>query len=165
MYSESELDEISKFYWLQKKLWDELDVEKNKDRILNDYTEDVTEGKDDADVTSTLAARCQKMLSQKSKYSYKRYLDFTNENHLYRIFGEFYGLEVASENCQFDSNLPLFIETLNYYIKQTTLAPVYQEILDLKLKKIRNIKIVEIVNPKWGKSYTPNYISTINICK
>lgn len=126
-YSEQELEDISKFYWEQKKLWDS-----NKD-----------------------------MTARESKYAYKRYLDFTNPEHLYHIFGEFYGLEAASENSQFDSNLPYFLETLNYYIKQTELAPVYQEILDLKLKKIRNIEIVEIINPKWGKSYTPNYISTI----
>lgn len=41
------------------------------------------------------------------------------------------------------------------------LTDLQREILDAKLKHDKNIDIAIRVNKKWGKSYTPNYISTI----
>jgi hypothetical protein len=38
---------------------------------------------------------------------------------------------------------------------------VQREILDMKIRKVKNIDIADIINKKWGKSYTANYISTI----
>ena len=35
----------------------------------------------------------------------------------------------------------------------------YSEILDMKIRKVKNIDIADIINKKWGKSYTANYIS------
>ena len=34
-------------------------------------------------------------------------------------------------------------------------------IKNMKMKKVRNTEIAATVNKKWGKNYTPNYISTI----
>jgi hypothetical protein len=31
----------------------------------------------------------------------------------------------------------------------------------MKIRKVKNIDIADIINKKWGKSYTANYISTI----
>ena len=53
------------------------------------------------------------------------------------------------------------MRTLEYYIERAELSELQQHILDLKLKKVRNVDIAFEVNKKWGKSYTPNYISTI----
>ena len=41
------------------------------------------------------------------------------------------------------------------------LTDIQREILDLKIKKVRNQDIAKYVNGKYGKGYTANYISTI----
>lgn len=53
------------------------------------------------------------------------------------------------------------MRTLNFYVERAELTEVQREILDLKLKKVTNVDIAAEVNKKWGKTYTPNYISTI----
>ena len=41
------------------------------------------------------------------------------------------------------------------------MSEVQREILDMKIRKEKNIDIADKINKKWGKSYTANYISTI----
>jgi hypothetical protein len=53
------------------------------------------------------------------------------------------------------------MRTLTFYIERAELSVLHQEILDLKLRKMKNTDIAISINKKWGKSYTPNYISTI----
>jgi len=60
-----------------------------------------------------------------------------------------------------DSNLNKLLDTLKYYIEMTDLTEAQREILDLKINKIKNQDIADIINKKYGKSYTANYISTI----
>ena len=60
-----------------------------------------------------------------------------------------------------DSTLSNLLKTLKYYISLTTLSDIQQEILDLKIKKVKNQDIADYINNKYGKSYTANYISTI----
>ena len=53
------------------------------------------------------------------------------------------------------------MRTLDWYINAADLTELQRDILDMKIKKKRNVDIAEEVNKKWGKSYTTNYISTI----
>lgn len=90
-----------------------------------------------------------------------RYLDFRNEEHIYQLLSIYWDLKDAAERAEYDSNLPALVRTLDFYIERAELTEVQQEILDLKLSKIKNVDIADKVNEHWYKSYTPNYISTI----
>ena len=52
-------------------------------------------------------------------------------------------------------------DTLQYYISEANLNPIYTEILNLKRNKISNHNISQYINQKFQKHYTENYISTI----
>jgi uncharacterized protein with PIN domain len=53
------------------------------------------------------------------------------------------------------------LDTLNFYVERAELSELQQEILDLKMRKVKNEDIAIQINKKYGKTYTPNYISTI----
>ena len=100
------------------------------------------------------------------KQSYKPgpnqcYIDFRNLEHVYEMFQQFFELDDAAGVAELESNLPALMETLRFYTEQAELTELQREILDMKLKKVKNTDIALEVNKKWGKSYTPNYISTI----
>lgn len=86
------------------------------------------------------------------------YFDFTNLDHVYNLLLQFSDLE--EENFERLEDRSLF-KTLNFYIENAEFDEVQSLILDLKIKKTPNQKIADIVNPKFNKSYTANYISTI----
>ena len=89
-------------------------------------------------------------------------IDLTNVQHLYMILGEYKEMRDASlEKEVWDNNTKMLLDTVDYYIAQADLAPLQREILDYKLKKDKNFDICGRINKKWGKNYTPNYISTI----
>ena len=89
------------------------------------------------------------------------YIDFRNLEHVYEMFQLFFELEDAAGAAELESNLPALMETLQFYIDQAELSELQREILDLKLKKVKNVDIAIQINKKWHKTYTPNYISTI----
>ena len=89
------------------------------------------------------------------------YIDFRELEHVYHLFQLFFDLEDAAEMADIESNLPALMRTLKFYTDMADLSELQREILDLKLKKEKNIDIADLVNKKWGKSYTANYISTI----
>ena len=89
------------------------------------------------------------------------YIDFRELEHVYEMFDQFYGLQDAAVGADFESNLPNLMKTLEFYMERADLSEVQREILDLKLKKVTNGDIASEINKKWGKTYTPNYISTI----
>ena len=100
------------------------------------------------------------------KESYKptaqqKYIDFRELEHVYQLFQMFFDLENAAVIAEMESNLPSLMTTLKFYTDQAELSEVQREILDLKLRKVKNIDIADQINKKWGKSYTANYISTI----
>ena len=110
-------------------------------------------------------------LDEVSKYYWKKkeyqpspnqfFLDFRNLEHVYEIFRLFFELDGAASCAELESTLPALMETLQFYIEQAELSEPQKEILDLKLRKVKNTDIAQMINTKWGKSYTPNYISTI----
>lgn len=100
------------------------------------------------------------------KKSAKFYFDFGDEEHLYALFGVLDELEEAynAAEANFDSNLGDFLDTLYCYWKLARLEPILEDILRLKIKKNTNQQIADFINKKYGKSYKPNYISTL-YCK
>lgn len=89
------------------------------------------------------------------------YIDFRDLEHVYGMFQMFFELDDAASVAESESNLPALMETLNFYIEQAELSELHKEILDMKLRKVKNVDIAIAINSKWKKSYTPNYISTI----
>ena len=101
-----------------------------------------------------------------SKKKYKptgqqRYIDFRELEHVYEMFQMYFELDDAAAFAELESNLPALMKTLYFYVEQAELTELQREILDMKLKKVKNTDIALEVNKKWQKSYTPNYISTI----
>ena len=113
----------------------------------------------------------EEMLTEISKYYWEKkaykpgtnqqYIDFRNLEHVYEMFQLFFELDDAAEAAEMESNLPALMDTLRFYMDQAELTELQREILDMKLKKVKNVDIALEVNKKWNKSYTPNYISTI----
>lgn len=91
------------------------------------------------------------------------YIDFRELEHVYQLFLSFFDLEDAADGAdvRLESNLRELLDTLVFYIERAELTDLQKEILDMKMKKVRNTEIAATVNKKWGKNYTPNYISTI----
>ena len=91
----------------------------------------------------------------------QQYTDFRELEHVYEMFQMFFELDDAAAVAEMESNLPALMETLNFYIEQAELSEIQKEILDMKLRKVKNVDIAIEINKKWKKTYTPNYISTI----
>ena len=88
----------------------------------------------------------------------QRFFDFTELEHVYQLFQQLFELEEGNEENQ---NTTALITTLKYYLEFAELSEAQTRILDLKIKKVRNQDIANLVNDEFGKSYTANYISTI----
>ena len=99
--------------------------------------------------------------SKKEQSRPQLFFDFGELEHVYELFGQLVELEEELDALPLESNLGKLITTLKYYIALTDLTEAHQEILDLKINKQKNQDIADIINKKYGKSYTANYISTI----
>lgn len=86
------------------------------------------------------------------------YFDFCDLENVYGLFQELCELEDGQELSE---NTEFLVRTLRFYIEFAELSEAQREILDLKIKKVKNQDIADFVNRKYGKSYTANYISTI----
>ena len=99
--------------------------------------------------------------SKKSESRPAIFFDFRNLEHIYELFGQLNELEESISALPVNSNLSKLLDTLKYYIEMTDLTEAQREILDLKINKTKNQDIADIINKKYDKSYTANYISTI----
>lgn len=99
--------------------------------------------------------------SKKSESRPAIFFDFGNLAHIYELFGQLNELEESISALPVNSNLSKLLDTLKYYIEMTDLTEAQREILDLKINKTKNQDIADIINKKYDKSYTANYISTI----
>lgn len=99
--------------------------------------------------------------SKKSESRPVIFFDFGNLEHIYELFGQLNELEESIGALPVNSNLGKLLDTLKYYIEMTDLTEAQREILDLKINKTKNQDIADIINKKYNKSYTANYISTI----
>ena len=106
-------------------------------------------------------------LSELSKFYWSKkeetpfYFDFRELEHVYNLFLLFFELEDSSLEGTVDCTTHSFLRTLEYYINLAKLSDIHKEILQLKIRKVKNQDIANIVNQKFNKSYTANYISTI----
>ncbi len=89
------------------------------------------------------------------------FFDYREPEHIYNLFLQFDEIQEEFSEKPFDSTIDQVLSTLNYYISITELTPIYQEILQLKIDKVKNQRIAAHINKKYGKSYSANYISTI----
>lgn len=89
------------------------------------------------------------------------FFDFEELEHVYELLGILEELKDSAPTAHLESNLDKFLDTLKYYVALADLTEVQQEILDLKIDKVKNSDIAAKINAKHGKSYTANYISTI----
>ena len=89
------------------------------------------------------------------------FIDFRELEHVYQLFMTYFELEGSAAEDKLDSQLQNLLDTLNFYIERAELSELQQEILDLKIRKVKNEDIAIQINKKYGKTYTPNYISTI----
>lgn len=99
--------------------------------------------------------------NQKEKNNDKVYFDFEDLEHIYNLLLLLSDLEIDCIEEKVESTLGMLLDTLKYYISITTFTPAQEEILNLKIKHIKNQDIAKYINEKYNKSYTANYISTI----
>lgn len=92
-----------------------------------------------------------------------QYFDFRELEHVYNIFALYYELDLTEEEEEekYDQNTGGLMRALKYYVRMANLTEVQREILDMKLRKMKNSDIAYDINHKYGKAYTANYISTI----
>ena len=89
------------------------------------------------------------------------YFDFFELEHIYNALLQIEDLQDAADRETLNKATENFLNTLRYYIEIAELSEVQREILDFKIKGIQNQQIAAVINSKYGKSYTVNYISTI----
>lgn len=87
-------------------------------------------------------------------------IDFTNPDHIHTLYNNYLELEAEVLSNPLSSCGDL-IYTLNFYRGKANLSPSYERILDLKIKRLTNARIAELVNEEFGLHHTENYISTI----
>lgn len=116
--------------------------------------------------TETELAAVSKILLNLPKHDEREgfYFDFTNEDSIHELINLFTDLEDEEEKraalhiLEGESKI---IDTLKYYIRNSEMSPAQREILDMKINKVHNEEIAGVINSKYGKAYTINYISTI----
>lgn len=88
-------------------------------------------------------------------------IDFRELEHVYNMFLLYFDLEDESIKNELESETDSLLKTLYFYMNMANLTEVQREILNLKIKRIKNQDISSYINKKYNKSYTANYISTI----
>ena len=119
-----------------------------------------TDGRDPipSDFTSEDLAAVSKMLWVKPT---QMSFDFRNTTHLLAALQAQPDLEDEIMKKRLLSNAEPFLNTLKFYESRAELTELQQKILDLKLKKVSNQRVAQIINETYDKSYNDNYISTI----
>ena len=93
------------------------------------------------------------------------WFDFRIPEHVYALFN--LEVELVEENSRKEGMEHIghssnsLIAALQFYVAHADLTDIQREILDMKLHKVKNTDIAWDINQKYGKTYTPNYISTI----
>lgn len=93
------------------------------------------------------------------------FIDFRNREHVLNLLIMRADLQDAAATdraaADYDSSTTELLQLLEYYIDFAEIDEIYMDILNLKIRKVRNQDIAAFVKEKYGKSYCPNYISTI----
>lgn len=97
----------------------------------------------------------------------KYILDFRNPIHIYELFEK--KLELEKDGYMSVEYIPfLILETLDFYTSRANLNEEQKRILHLKINKVSNQTICDILNKEFNVTHSANYISTIykqKICK
>ena len=91
----------------------------------------------------------------------QQWFDFRELEHVYQLLNWLSELQDMVEEADELSNLKSLLDTLQFYVDQANLTDIQKEILDMKLRKVKNTDIAWDINHKYHKTYTSNYISTI----
>lgn len=91
----------------------------------------------------------------------QQWFDFRELEHVYQLLNQQIELEQITPELEAASNLQSLLDTLQFYVDQANLTDIQREILDMKLRKVKNTDIAWEINHKYKKTYTSNYISTI----
>ena len=83
--------------------------------------------------------------------------DFRDLENVYQLILYYKDLSISFN----DNNSNYLIDTLDFYIENTPLSEIQQLILREKINRTKNQLIADKINKQFGKSYSPNYISTI----
>ena len=134
---------------LQQLLFPNLD-----DLYLTEFEEDLRYISDRIWEQESVYKRC-------TQHDGEEFFDFRELEHVYQLFQTFFEIEDGAAADELDESLQELLDTLDYYIELADLTPIYREILDFKIKKVKNYDIAKYINEKYGKTYTDNYISTI----
>lgn len=105
--------------------------------------------------------KISKLYWEKQKNRPTIYFDFTEMEHVYQLFLQYFELYDSIDEEELNSTTKFLFSTLKFYIDAAELSEVQKEVLDLKIKKIHNQDIALYINKKYQKNYTANYISTI----
>lgn len=101
----------------------------------------------------------------RKKENFETSFDFRDLESVYQLY--LYRFEIMDQaerdeaDSKIESNQKGLIQTLEFYEDMAELTDLQLEVLRLKEKKVKNAEIAEIINRKYGKGYTANYISTI----
>lgn len=96
--------------------------------------------------------------------STQRYFDFGDTAHLYKLFDMWELLQSESISSPIESTLKFFLRAASMYKTLAAFDPIIDAIFEMKLQKKSNQDIADAVNAQFGKTYKPNYISTL-YCK
>ena len=84
--------------------------------------------------------------------------DFCNVDHIIELILQ---LKEFGENSHLDGQTDNFLKTWDFYHAAAHLTDAQEDILSLKIEHVKNQEIADLVNAKYGKTYSANYISTI----
>lgn len=107
----------------------------------------------------------KKLTKEKKDQTQTPYFDFRNLENVYLLLLNYHSLydKVISQKNEHrveDTTLEL-LNTLEFYIEMADLSDLQKEVLALKVNGEKNQDIAKLINQKYQKSYTTNYISTI----
>lgn len=88
-------------------------------------------------------------------------IDFRDLETVYQLFNQFFETLADVKQSEKLSGIQNLLDTLMYYVELADLIPIHRDLLDMKMRKLRNQDIAEALNKEYGKAYTPNYISTV----
>lgn len=83
-------------------------------------------------------------------------LDLTDDKTLQALFSRLTSLRESDDQLSIQ-----LVKTLDYYAAQANLNPIRQLIYERKTQGLSNPSISAEIEQKFGRHYTPNYISTI----
>lgn len=87
--------------------------------------------------------------------------DFRNKSLVTQLLRHIAEAQLDFERRDNETSFAPFLRTINFYIERANLSPILREVLNLKMRRVKNPEIQKIIKEKYGKNYGENYMSTI----